>query len=123
MNAFPHTQLVTTARNPEIVRELLADDVTKRVSAPVGIRSDCLGVYAPLPVWAEADKSHYVESKDPLVGLLKDRLASALVITEWPDEETAMAMGLLVKMSGNDRIETLRAFNAEEMQRILQKMP
>jgi hypothetical protein len=83
LNAFPHTQLVTTALNPEIVRELLADDVAKKVSAPVGIRSDCLGVYAPLPVWAEAEGSHYVQTKDPLVGRLKDRLASALVISEW----------------------------------------
>lgn len=83
VNAFPHTQLVTTALNPEIVRQLLADDVTKKVSEPVGIRSDCLGVYAPLPTWAEADGSYYVRTKDPLVGQLKDRLASALVITEW----------------------------------------
>ncbi|OBF04206.1 hypothetical protein A5730_20590 [Mycobacterium sp. ACS4054] len=83
VNAFPHTQLVTTALNPEIVRQLLADDVTKRVSAPVGIRSDCLGVYAPLPVWADSDGSYYVHTKDPLVTQLKDRLASALVITEW----------------------------------------
>jgi hypothetical protein len=75
--------LVTTALNPEIVRQLLADDVTKKLSAPVGIRSDCLGVYAPIPTWAEADGSYYVRSKDPVVGQLKDRLASALVITEW----------------------------------------
>jgi hypothetical protein len=75
--------LVTTALNPEIVRQMLADDVTKKVAAPVGIRSDCLGVYAPLPTWAEADGSHYVRSKDPLVAQLKDRLASAPVITEW----------------------------------------
>ncbi|OBH92831.1 hypothetical protein [Mycobacterium sp. E2733] len=91
VNAFPHTQLVTTALNPEIVRELLADDVAKKVSAPVGIRSDCLGVYAPLPVWAESDGSYYVHTKDPLVGQLKERLASALVITEWcqlPDGTT-----------------------------------
>jgi hypothetical protein len=83
VNAFPHTQLVTTPLNPEIVRQLLADDVTKRLSAPVGIRSDCLGVLAPLPAWAEAEGSHYVQVKDPLVGQLKDRMASALVITEW----------------------------------------
>ncbi|OCB63216.1 hypothetical protein A9X02_04820 [Mycobacterium malmoense] len=83
VSAFPHTRLVTTALNPEIVRELLADDVTKKLSAPVGIRSDCLGVYAPLPVWAESDGSYYVHTKDPLVGQLKERLASALVITEW----------------------------------------
>jgi len=83
VTAFPHTQLVLTALNPEIVRELLADDVTKKLSAPVGIRADCLGVQSPLPVWAEAEGSHYVQSKDPLVDELKDRLASALVITEW----------------------------------------
>jgi hypothetical protein len=83
VDAFPHTQLVLTALNPEIVRELLADDVTRKLSAPVGIRADCLGVQSPLPVWAEAEGSHYVQVKDPLVGELKDRLASALVITEW----------------------------------------
>lgn len=83
VNAFPHTQLVTTALNPEIVRQLLADDVTKRLSAPVGIRADCLGVQDPLPAWAERDGSHYVQTKDPLVNALKDRLASAPLITEW----------------------------------------
>lgn len=83
VTAFPHTQLVTTALNPEIVRQLLADDVTRKLSAPVGIRSDCLGVYAPLPVWAESDGSYYVHTKDALIGQLKDRMASALVITEW----------------------------------------
>ncbi|WP_232003051.1 hypothetical protein [Mycobacterium sp. 1245801.1] len=83
VNAFPHTQLVTTALNPEIVRQLLADDVTKKLSAPVGIRADCLGVQPPLPAWAEKDGSHYVQSKDPLVGALRNRMASALVITEW----------------------------------------
>ena len=60
VNAFPHTQLVVTPQNPEIVRELFADDVTKKLSAPVGIRSDCLGVQAPLPAWAESSDSHYV---------------------------------------------------------------
>lgn len=83
VNAFPHTQLVATALNPEIVRELLADDVTRKLSAPVGIRADCLGVQAPLPAWAEKDGSHYVQSKDPLVGALKNRLAAGPVITEW----------------------------------------
>ena len=56
VNAFPHTQLVVTPQNPEMVRELLADDVTKKLSAPVGIRSDCLGVQAPLPAWAESSE-------------------------------------------------------------------
>lgn len=83
VNAFPHTQLVTTALNPEIVRQLIADDVTKKLSAPVGIRADCLGVQDPLPAWAERDGSHYVQSKDPLVSALRNRLASAPMITEW----------------------------------------
>ena len=83
VNAFPHTQVIATTLNPEIVRELLADDVTKKLSAPVGIRSDCIGVIAPMPGWAVSDGSHYVLSKDPLIAQLKDRLASAPVLTEW----------------------------------------
>ena len=74
---------MVTPQNPEIVRELLADDVTKKLSAPVGIRSDCLGVQAPLPVWAESNDSHYVRSNDAVVNAIKQRLASAPVITEW----------------------------------------
>lgn len=46
-----------------------------------------------------------------------------IAIAEWPDEESAMAMLLQVGMAGNARSETLRAFSAEEMQRILQKLP
>lgn len=83
VNAFPRTPLVTTALNPEIVRRLLADDVTKKLTSPVGIRADCLGVQDPLPTWATSDGSYYVKSKDPLVNTLRDRLAKALVITEW----------------------------------------
>jgi hypothetical protein len=83
VNAFPHTQLVVTPQNPEIVRELLADDITKKLSVPVGIRSDCLGVQAPLPVWAESNDSHYVRSDDAVVNAIKQRLTSALVISEW----------------------------------------
>ncbi len=83
VDAFPHTQLIATTLNPEIVRELLADDVTKKMSMPVGIRSDCIGVIAPMPGWAVLDGSHYLLTKDPLVGQLKDRLATAPVITEW----------------------------------------
>lgn len=83
VNAFPQTQLVTTALNPQIVRDLLSDDVTRKLSAPVGIRADCLGVQAPLPAWAEVEGSHYVQSKDPLVSALKERLTAAPVITEW----------------------------------------
>jgi hypothetical protein len=83
VNAFPRTQLVVNPPNAEIVRQLLADDVTKKLSAPVGIRSDCLGIYPVLPVWAESKGSHYVQTNDPVVNAVKQRLASALVITEW----------------------------------------
>lgn len=94
VGAFPHTQLVTSPANPEIVRELLADDVTRGLSAPVGIRSDCLGVLAPLPTWAESSGSHYVRTKDQVVTELRERLATAPVITEWctlPDGTTPQA--------------------------------
>jgi hypothetical protein len=83
VNAFPHTQLVVTPQNPEIARELLADDVTKKLSAPVGIRADCLGVYAPIPAWAESNDSYYVRTNDAVVNALKQRLLSAPVITDW----------------------------------------
>jgi hypothetical protein len=83
VNAFPHTQLVTAPDNPEIVRELLADDVTKKLSAPAGIRADCLGVYSPLPTWAESNDSQYVRSNDAVVNAIKQRFSSAPLITEW----------------------------------------
>lgn len=76
VSAFPRTQLVTSPANPEIVRELLADDVTKKLSAPVGIRSDCLGVYAPMPASADGNGAHYVQTQDPVVGQLRQRLAT-----------------------------------------------
>lgn len=83
VNAFPHTQLVVAPQNPEIVRELFADDVTNKLAAPVGIRADCLGVQAPLPEWAEANDSHYVRSNDAVVSAIKQRLMTALVISQW----------------------------------------
>ncbi len=83
VNAFPHTRLVVNPDNSEITRELLADDVTKKLVAPVGIRADCLGVQAPLPAWAESSGSQLVQTNDPVVSAIKQRLASALVITEW----------------------------------------
>ncbi|WP_425436813.1 hypothetical protein [Mycobacterium rhizamassiliense] len=83
VGAFPRTQLITTTLNPEIVRQMLSDETTKKTAAPVGIRSDCIGVIAPMPGWAELDGSHYLLSKDPVVGQLKDRLATAPVLTEW----------------------------------------
>nr|WP_267308957.1 hypothetical protein [Mycobacterium barrassiae] len=83
VNAFPRTPMVTTVLNPEIVRQLFSDDVTKKLAAPVGIRADCLGVQDMLPTWATSDGSYYVKTKDPVVAKVKDRLTSALVITEW----------------------------------------
>lgn len=83
VDAFPHTQVVVTPQNAEITRQMLADDVTKKLVGPVGIRSDCLGVYAPLPDWAESGNSQYVQKKDPVVATIQKRLATALVMTEW----------------------------------------
>jgi hypothetical protein len=85
VNAFPQTQLVTAAANAEIVRQLLADDVTKKLSAPVGFRANCLGAYSPLDPWAEDSASYYVATKNPLVTEFRRRLASVPVITEWCD--------------------------------------
>ncbi|HEX5252469.1 MAG TPA: hypothetical protein VFW69_01100 [Mycobacterium sp.] len=83
VNAFPHTQLVVAPQNPEIVRQLFADDVTKKLVAPAGIRTDCLGVQAPLPEWAEANDSNYVRSNDAVVTAIRQRLMTALVISQW----------------------------------------
>jgi hypothetical protein len=83
VNAFPDTQLVVAPQNPEIVRQLLADSLTKKLVAPVGFRSDCLGTYSPLQDWAENSWSHYVMTKDPLVAAFRQRLKSVPVITEW----------------------------------------
>jgi hypothetical protein len=37
VNAFPRTQLAVNLPNPEIARESLADDVSKKLAAPVGV--------------------------------------------------------------------------------------
>ena len=47
----------------------------------------------------------------------------AVVVSEWPDDESASAATLAFAMAGNVRSETLRAFTTEEMQRILQRLP
>ena len=44
-------------------------------------------------------------------------------ILEAPDEETATALGLGASSLGNIRTQTLRAFSAEELGRIIAKMP
>jgi uncharacterized protein with GYD domain len=46
-----------------------------------------------------------------------------VAVTEWPDDESASAYMLAIGMSGVARTETLRGYTAEEMQRILQKLP
>ncbi len=43
-------------------------------------------------------------------------------IIEAPDEETAAAIGLRAGMAGAVRTETLRAYDADEMSRILAKL-
>ena len=45
-----------------------------------------------------------------------------VAVTEFPDEETATAFMLSIGKLGNLRSETLRAFSAEEMRRILEKV-
>ena len=46
-----------------------------------------------------------------------------VLIFEAPDEATATALGLSLGSLGNVRTQTLRAFSAEEIGRILAKMP
>ena len=45
-----------------------------------------------------------------------------VAVTDFPDEETATAFMLSIGKLGNLRSETLRAFSAEEMRRILEKV-
>ena len=45
-----------------------------------------------------------------------------VAIADFPDEETATAFLLSIGKLGNLRTETLRAFSAEEMRRILEKV-
>jgi uncharacterized protein with GYD domain len=45
-----------------------------------------------------------------------------VAIAEFPDEETATAVLLLIGRGGNVRTETLRAFNEDEMGRILKRL-
>jgi uncharacterized protein with GYD domain len=47
----------------------------------------------------------------------------AVLVTEWPDDESASVFALSYASTGNVRSETMRAYTSEEMQRILQKLP
>ena len=42
-----------------------------------------------------------------------------VIVIEAPDDETATALALSMAMAGNVRTETMRAYTAEEMQRII----
>jgi uncharacterized protein with GYD domain len=44
-------------------------------------------------------------------------------IFEAPDDETAVSVLLAAYMLGNIRTQTVRAFNASEMEKILAKVP
>ena len=46
-----------------------------------------------------------------------------VAVLDLPDDETTSAFALSLAMAGNIRTETMRAYTAEEMQRILQKLP
>jgi uncharacterized protein with GYD domain len=46
-----------------------------------------------------------------------------VIVLEAPDDETASALALSMGMAGNVRTETLRAYDREEMRRILDRLP
>lgn len=85
--AFPNTQLITTAGNPEIIKQLFRDSpLLSNRSKPVGIRADGLGSQSPIPAWAEDPLSWYVENDDPILKVLTERFRTAPIVTEWiPD--------------------------------------
>ena len=59
----------------------------------------------------QLDTLYWTQGRYDLIGVM-----------DAPDEETAAAIGLRTSMSGAVRTETLRAFDAEEMGRILAKV-
>jgi hypothetical protein len=85
-SAFPHTQMDVTSNNPEIMREMLVDpNITTKLDTPVGIRTNALGFYSPMPAWATTPASQYVIQKSPLISEVRKRFETAPVITEWAD--------------------------------------
>ena len=46
-----------------------------------------------------------------------------VAMVEGPDETSVSAFGLAIAMLGNVKAQTLRAFNAQEMDRILARLP
>lgn len=95
LRAFPRTQMVTAPGNAFIVKQLMRDSAAlDGVTHPVGLRSDCLGVFDTLPDWAANQASQYVRRADPIIDVLTRRLVEAPVMTEWcqlPDGETTAA--------------------------------
>jgi hypothetical protein len=84
LTAFPNTQVISTLGNPEFVRQLFRDSpLLQNRRKPVGIRADGLGVYRPIPTWAEDEYSRYVQTNDPLVRTVELRYRIAPVVTEW----------------------------------------
>jgi uncharacterized protein with GYD domain len=47
----------------------------------------------------------------------------AVLVGEWPDDESVSVAALLAAQSGDWRRETMRAFTVEEMQRIVDRLP
>jgi hypothetical protein len=84
LSAFPNTQMITSMDNPEIVRQLFRDSpLLRSLRKPVGIRADGLGVYRPVPTWAENSASHYVEIHDSIADIVANRFRIAPIVTEW----------------------------------------
>jgi uncharacterized protein with GYD domain len=62
-------------------------------------------------------------SSDSAIATLLERGLIAHNARQWPDDESVSVTALSTGMLGNVRGETLRAFTAEEMQRIVQRLP
>lgn len=87
LRAFPTTQIVTAPGNPEMTKQLFRDHPDlARLRKPVGIRSDGLGAYRPIPTWAENEYSQYVVDSDPIIPIVESRFEVAPVLTEWPPQ-------------------------------------
>ena len=45
-----------------------------------------MGVYSPVPAWAEDITSDYVKENDPIIDVVNDRYRTAPIVTEWIPE-------------------------------------
>ena len=76
------------------------------------------------PARVEQASARLAESNARIIGTWWTQGAyDAVVVTEFPDDETASAAALTLGIQGNVRTETMRAYTADEMQRIIQKLP